>query len=90
MVVVFVGMIRAELVTEFVKNEAVRVLRDAVGEPASPENACVVMETRLPEQVAGAIASPPATTLPSWPIDELDVEMLSNQSLRDSLGVFVD
>ena len=53
-IVVFVSMIRAELVAEFVQDEAIRVLGHAIVEPLPTEHADVVVEERKAQNVAGA------------------------------------
>jgi hypothetical protein len=72
-VVVLVGVIRAELVAEFVQDEAVRFLGHAI-EPVPAKNADVEVEERKAQKVSGTVASPPCAALVAWPMDKPDAQ----------------
>lgn len=86
-VVVLVGVVRAELVAEFVKDEAIRILGHAVGEPLLAKNADVVIERRETEQVAGAVTSSPRAAVAPRPMDESDHERFADQTLGNAVRV---
>src|SRR5262249_2281798 len=59
-------------------------------EPLPTENPDVVVEGRLAQKVACAVARTPSATFAAWPMDEPNDERLADQSLRHALRVIED